>query len=325
MNYEFAPMEGITGYVYRNTHNQHFGGVDRYFMPFLLPNQTRSFTTREKRDILPEHNQGMQVVPQILTCKAEDFLWAAEELADRGYPEVNLNLGCPSATVVSKGKGAGFLAHPGELETFLDEVCSKLSLKLSVKTRLGMEEPEEFLELLRIFNQYPIEELVVHGRVRQDFYKGNVRSGWITYALEHSCHPVSYNGDAVSVKCLRQIEEGYPGLSAVMLGRGLLTNPGLCREAKGGKTMTKKELEAFHWDLYEAYQRSIPGGKNVLFKMKELWFYQFCMFAKRAPYEKRMRKIQKEREYEALVREIFADLEFLAEAKFIPPEKRTNG
>lgn len=322
MIYEFAPMEGITGYVYRNVHKRHFEGVDRYFLPFLLPNQTRSFTTREKKDIQPEHNAGLQAVPQVLTNKAEDFLWAANELENRGYTEVNLNLGCPSGTVVSKKKGAGFLGCPQELEQFFEETCPRLNLELSVKTRIGVERPEEFEGLLELFNQYPIKELIVHPRVRRDFYKGEVRGEWVSYVLEHSRHPVSYNGDVVSAEGLKEVEEAYPGLQSIMIGRGLLANPGLLREAKGGPAMTKAELADFHWDLYEEYQRELSGGKNVLYKMKELWFYMFCMFADRAPYEKRMRKVQRTEEYKPLVLELFANLELLSKGQFIPPEKR---
>ena len=181
---------------------------------------------------------------------------------------------------------------------------------------------EEFEKLLDIFNRYPITELIVHTRVRQDFYKGESRREWIAYALEHSEHPISYNGDVVSSEGLKELGEAYPDLNAVMLCRGLLANPGLTRQAKGGAAMTKQEFADFHWDLYESYQTSIPGGKNILFKMKELWFYQFCMFADRTHYEKRMRKVQKEADYEALVRELFANLELLPDGHFIPPELR---
>lgn len=106
----FAPMEGITGYVYRSAHHALFPHVDRYFTPFLQPNQNHRFASRERNDVLPEHNKGITLIPQILTNRAEDFIWMAGELEALGYDEVNLNLGCPSGTVVTKYKGAGFLA-----------------------------------------------------------------------------------------------------------------------------------------------------------------------------------------------------------------------
>ncbi|MDD6882143.1 MAG: tRNA-dihydrouridine synthase, partial [Eubacteriales bacterium] len=148
MKLYFAPIEGIAGYIYRNAHRKYFGGADTYFSPFLAPTQDHGFTTKEKMDVLPEHNQTLKLVPQILTNQPEAFLWAAEEMQKRGYQEVNLNLGCPSGTVVSKRKGAGFLGAPAELDRFLDAVFSKVGISVSVKTRLGMEEAAEFEQLL---------------------------------------------------------------------------------------------------------------------------------------------------------------------------------
>ena len=77
MDYLFAPMEGITGYVFRNAHHRHFHGIKTYYTPFISPNQTRKFTPRELNDVRPEHNEGVPVIPQILTNKADDILWAA--------------------------------------------------------------------------------------------------------------------------------------------------------------------------------------------------------------------------------------------------------
>ena len=141
---DFAPMEGITGYVFRQAHAVIYGGVDRYYSPFIAPGSSHKLTSRERNDILPEHNQGLCLIPQILTHSAEDFLWVCEELAEYGYRTVNLNLGCPSGTVVTKKKGAGFLAEPEDLSLFLEEVCNGLEkthasdgkpVRLSIKTR----------------------------------------------------------------------------------------------------------------------------------------------------------------------------------------------
>ena len=169
MTYLFAPLEGLTGYIYRNTHAAYFSPADEYFTPFLSPNQNRRFTSREKNDVLPEHNEGLHVVPQLLTNQSEHFLWAAGELAAMGYDEVNLNLGCPSGTVVAKKKGSGFLTELEALDRFLDEVCTKAPCAVSVKTRLGRYSPDEFPALLEIFNRYPLKRLIIHPRVQTDF------------------------------------------------------------------------------------------------------------------------------------------------------------
>lgn len=157
MHYYFAPMEGVTGAVYRRTHHEFFSGVDKYFMPFITPTTNEKLTPRQKRDVLPEYNEGVPAVPQLLTKSAADCIWAVNALHDLGYPEVNLNLGCPSGTVTAKGKGAGFLAHPDELDRFFDEVFAKCE-GISVKTRLGVHEASEFDKLLEIYNRYPITE-----------------------------------------------------------------------------------------------------------------------------------------------------------------------
>ena len=175
MNYYFAPMEGITGAVFRRTHHEFFPGIDKYFMPFITPTTQEKLTPRQKRDVLPEYNEGVPAVPQLLTRAAADFIWAANTLASLGYAEVNLNLGCPSGTVTAKGKGAGFLAHPDELDRFLDAVFSACTVPISIKTRLGVHDPAEFEALLEIYSRYPVAELTIHPRVRQDFYKGRLR------------------------------------------------------------------------------------------------------------------------------------------------------
>ena len=179
MRYYFAPMEGITSYLHRAIHRRFFPGVDQYYMPFVSPSQGHAFTKREKADLSPEHNAGVPAVPQLLTRRAEDFIWAAGELAYMGYREVNLNLGCPSGTVTAKGKGSGFLAFPEELERFLDEIYgANLPIDISIKTRLGVRDEGEFPALLELYNRYPVKELTIHPRVRTDFYKGAPRQTW---------------------------------------------------------------------------------------------------------------------------------------------------
>ena len=173
MRYYLAPMEGITNWVFRSAYHSCFRQMDKYFTPFLVPHVNKDFNTKEKNEIVPEHNQGQKLVPQILTKNAEDFVRTANILKEYGYQEVNLNLGCPSGTVVSKGRGAGFLEDPEELDRFFDAVFSELGMKISVKTRIGLHKPEEFEDLLEVYNRYPLEELIIHPRVRHDFYNNH--------------------------------------------------------------------------------------------------------------------------------------------------------
>ena len=298
-------MEGITGYLFRCLHHRYFPGVDQYFMPFLSPTQGHTFTRREMREIAPEHNQGVPVVPQLLTSKSEDFLWAAGELAAMGYREVNLNLGCPSGTVSAKGKGAGFLAFPEELDHFLSEIFTRSPIPISVKTRLGMKEPEEFVLLLEIYNRYPVQQLIIHTRVREDFYRNPVRPEWFTIAAEQSKNPICYNGDLFTVRQCIDFAQSCPGIEGIMLGRGLIADPALAAKFHGGQAAQPAQLEAFVTELYENYASDFGSRRNAVMRMKEVWHYLLSLFRDGPQYVRRMRKAVRPEEYETVVRDIF--------------------
>ena len=320
MKYYLAPMEGITTYIYRNAYHSIFFPIDKYFTPFLVPKQKKSLSKREINDILPEHNQNLFVVPQLLTNRAEDFIRAAQTLREYGYKEINLNLGCPSGTVVSKGKGAGFLAHPAELERFLDEVFSKLTLGISIKTRIGMEDPEEFGVLLPIFNQYPLEELIIHPRVREDYYKNPPNLPAFGKAAEESKHPICYNGNIFSAEDFKALLEKFPMISSVMLGRGSIANPDLHRQCKEQKPLEQKKKKEqflqFHTLVYGNYQEILCGERNVLFKMKEIWSYMIQSFSNYEPYAKKIKKAETLGHYETVVNALFREQEVTNDGRF---------
>lgn len=316
MKLYFAPMEGITGYLYRNAHARYFGGVDKYFMPFLSPNKNHKWKSRERNDFMPEHNRDLCVVPQILTNRAEDFLWALSELEEAGYPEVNLNLGCPARTVVSKGKGAGFLARREELNTFLDKIFSAGEIGISAKIRLGMEDPWEILELIPIFNQYPWTELIIHPRVQKEFYRGKPHLDVFAEAARLSRAPVCYNGDLFSEAEVLRFQEQFPSIGSVMMGRGLLANPGLARKIQTGEEMKKDRFREFHDAVYHGYQELFYGDRNVLFKMKELWCYMIRMFSDPEAYAKKIKKVERFQDYEAVIDALFTERKLRKEANF---------
>lgn len=309
MRLYLAPLEGITGWIYRSAVYKCFGGFDKYFVPFIRPNQMGHLSAREKKDILPAHNAGMWTVPQILTNQAEDFLRTAVKLKEYGYEEVNLNLGCPSKTVVTKRRGAGFLAEPERLEAFLDEIFAKSPIKISVKTRLGMEEPEEFARLLDIYSQYPMEELIIHPRVQKDFYKNTPRLEMFELALAKSKNMLCYNGDINSVSDADRLEERFPRVDCIMMGRGILADPALGRQLKGGGRADKEELRQFHDMIYSGYCEEMSGDRTILYKMKELWFYLADIFADSKKYAKKIKKAEKCAVYEKIIEEMFWECE----------------
>ncbi|HJA06979.1 MAG TPA: tRNA-dihydrouridine synthase family protein [Candidatus Mediterraneibacter pullicola] len=305
MKIYLAPLEGITGWIYRSAVHECFGGFDKYFVPFIRPNQMGHLSSREKKDILPANNTGMRVVPQILTNRSEDFLRTAEKLKEYGYEEVNLNLGCPSKTVVTKRRGAGFLAEPKRLEVFLDEIFGKCSIRISVKTRLGMEEAGEFSRLLDIYNKYPMEELIIHPRVQKDFYKNTPNLEAFAEALFKSRNPVCYNGDITSVSDADKLEERFPDEDCIMAGRGVLADPALARQIRGGRRADKEELRQFHDLLYSGYCKEMSGDRTILYKMKELWFYLAPAFADSGKFAKKIKKAEKCAAYEKIIEEMF--------------------
>ena len=287
MEYYFAPMEGITTAIYRQVHSELFGGVDRYYMPFFSPTSDHRFTPRELRELLPEHNRGLTAVPQILTKNPEDFCWAAEGLRDMGYGSVNLNVGCPSATVTAKGKGAGLLRTPELLETLLDGIYSHSVLPVSVKTRLGYESPDEFPALLEMYNHYDVAELILHGRTRREMYAGEVHYDMFELARRESRAPLCFNGNLFTAADVAAFRERYPQERAVMLGRGAAADPALFRRLRGGEPASRGELRTFHEKLYEAYSREY-GHLNGMRRMKELWSFLFDRFTGGEELRKKM-------------------------------------
>lgn len=314
MKYYMAPLEGITGYIYRNAYSTYFKKFDKYFTPFLAPHgEKERLTHRERNDVAPEHNEGLYVVPQILTNKSSEFIRVANYLQELGYEEVNLNLGCPSGTVVSKGKGAGFLARPEELKQFLIEIFEGVDMKISIKTRIGMYNTSEFSGLLDIFEQFPLEEWIIHPRLREEFYKGEPHREVFHNAAIRSKNKLCYNGDLFLKEQLDTFKKEEPGIERVMLGRGVLRNPGLLQLAEDGCMPDKTLIKEFHDKLYGDYRDVMPGDRPTLFKMKELWFYMGTLFEEwEETYAKQIRKCNCLSDYEQIVKQIFRNDEYVS-------------
>ena len=293
MKYYFAPLEGISGYIYRNAYEKFFpNNIDKYFTPFIVPNQSKSLKTKEFRDVLPENNNGLNIIPQILTNDSKGFIATCKKLKQLGYDEVNLNLGCPSGTVVSKFRGSGFLAKREELDNFLDEIFKIQDMKISIKTRLGVDSADEFYEIMKIYDKYPMEELIIHPRTRQDFYGNKPNMEMFKDALKSSKNTICYNGDIFSVKDYEKFIEECPSVDRIMKGKGVVD---------------KNILKEFHDEVCMGYKEILSGDINVLFRMKELWSYMIGMFE---DSEKVAKKIKKERmlsEYNVIISRLFAE------------------
>ncbi|MDO4477504.1 MAG: tRNA-dihydrouridine synthase family protein [Lachnospiraceae bacterium] len=310
----YAPMEGITNHCYRRLHHKHFPGIDKYFMPFMAPHLKGHIKNKEKNDIFPGNNEALTAVPQILTNDAESFIITARMLKDLGYPEVNLNLGCPSPTVVTKGKGSGFLAYPEKLDVFLETIFNALEgeIAISVKTRLGMTDPAEAEVIFPLYEKYPLEELIIHPRTQKDFYKNTPNREMFKTLAEKSRHKICYNGNLYTEEDCRTLLEEVPVCQNLMLGRGLLRNPALVRKMKGGRDLNMADFRAFHDEVYEAYRELYDGPSAILGHMKELWVYMESMLTAEPRDVKAVRKARKLPEYELAVRHIFNGSEIVS-------------
>lgn len=306
MRYYFAPMEGLTDSIFRRLHHKYFPGVDRYYTPFFSPTVHRALTPKEARELPVADALDAPVIPQILTKIPEDFNWFAGQCRDLGYEEVNLNLGCPSGTVTAKGKGSGMLRDLDALDRFLEDIFSRQPTHISVKTRIGFTSAEEFPALLDIFNRYPVRELTIHPRVRSQLYSGKPDMDAFTYAVEHSKNPLCYNGDLKLLSEIDFFRQSFPRVEAVMIGRGLLADPGMV--APCGTNIAV--LEAFYEELLEEYLAAFGGSRNAMFRLKEHWGLLIHRFEGSEKLGKRLRKATDLGEYKAITQEIFHTLPF---------------
>lgn len=309
MQLYLAPMEEITGYMFRNVTDRHFPGADKFITPFVVPNQRNIIKTKDGREINPEHNAGKNVVIQVLTNSAEYFIELAEYIYGLGYEEINLNFGCPSNTVAKKFRGSGMLIDLKQMDTFLKEVFESevfSGRKLSIKTRIGYDSDEYWDEIVDIYNRYPISELIVHPRIKTDMYGNVPRMEAFGYAVEHYNGNLIYNGDIYTAERFHELEEEFSGSSVtgMMIGRGAVANPGIFREIRTGQRATTNEIKEWHDDLFDTYAETF-SPKDAMFKLKEVWFYLGKSFEDIEKPLKAIRKSTTEQEYRAAVREIW--------------------
>lgn len=307
MKYDLAPMEGITTYIYRSTFEKYYGGISRYYTPFLA---SMHLSSREKNEVLPENNEGMTLIPQILSNRADEFLEITKALRTYGYDTVNLNLGCPSGTVVSKHRGSGFLAVPEELDAFLAEIFDKCPLKISVKTRIGISDESEWEDILKVYEKYPIAELIIHARLQKDFYKLPTRPHTFTAARRLGI-PLCYNGDITSPETQQAALTVDPRIDRFMLGRGIIADPELIETLSSQSPARDKDrLQSFLTDICDRYLAEMSGGeRNTLYKLKEIWVYLGSLFVDAEKYVKKIKKANRLTEYEAAMRSLFDNCE----------------
>jgi len=304
-----APLQGITDEIYRNLFAAYFQGVDLAVMPFISSTKKIKKPPALLAGYHPDRNRGIYAIPQMMSARAEDFVWLANELYDMGHTVVNLNLGCPFPMVVRKGRGAGMLCHPDRIGDFLREALPVLKPALSVKLRLGVKSPQDILEVIGVCNCFALESLIIHPRTAAQMYEGEVDLEMFGRCLELSTHPVIYNGDIDTAAKYDMLARRFPSVAGWMIGRGLVGNPFLAEEMKGAAPRPMGEkiavLRSFHDELFGRYEKRLSGHAHLINKMKEIWTYMSNFFAAGAKVRKRIYKTHSVKRYLDAVNKIF--------------------
>lgn len=306
-----APLRGITDVLFRNVFVRHFGGFDMAVAPFINPQRSPSGKKKMLADLFPEENTALPVIPQLLDNRAEDFLHLAKRLEDLGYTSINWNLGCPAPMVANKGRGSGFLPYPDDIIRLLDAVIPQLSATLSIKMRLGFHDKGESIDLLPRFNDYPLDEIIIHPRIGKQMYKGTTDQDGFAACLDLTRHRVVYNGDIISRDVYNALALRFPSIKRWMIGRGVLADPFLAEELKGvlntDQIERKARIRAFHDELLEAYRQRLSGPGHLLGKTKQLWLYLISSFPGKEKPFKKLKKAKTEEQLLTAVEQMFAE------------------
>ncbi len=271
-----APMKGFTDHLFRNAFADHFGGFDLAVAPFIASKRDNKIKKNYVKDVWPENNTRLPVVPQILSNAARDFIVLANYLYDLGYPAVNWNLGCPYPAVAEKMRGSGLLPYTKRIREFLDDVIGGIKGSLSIKIRLGWRSRDDIFRLIPVLNHYPLEELIIHPRTGVQRYEGDIDLDAFGQCLATIRHPVVYNGDIRTPEIFKMLSRRFIGVNRWMIGRWCLANPLLPYSIKTGNDDIRNKIhlmKQFHAALFEAYSGVLDSPCHVLNKMKGLWRY----------------------------------------------------
>lgn len=289
----FAPLQGYTEAPYRAIHQQVCGGIDTYYTPFIRLEHGQ-IRKKDFREALPEYNQGVPVVPQVIASSAEEFRTLCLKLNEAGHHRIDINMGCPFPLQTRLGRGSGIWQHPDRVEAILTEARSlheSEHIDFSLKMRLGQESVDESLTLLPLLNDIPLVHIALHPRIGRQQYKGDLQMDAFQLFYEKSANSLVYNGEIKNVEEMISLEHRFPRLAGLMVGRGLLSRPTMAKEYQNAcqnetslsANMTDEEVRKIvlqmHRQLYDYYQQHIEGGEaQLLQKMHSFWDYMEPLF-----------------------------------------------
>ena len=304
-----SPLQGFTDFRFRNAFHKHFGGIDTFYSPYIKLNGKLVVKGSYERDILPENNTTLEVIPQLITNDAEEFLFVARYVQQFGYKELNWNLGCPYPMVAKCGMGSGLIKNTDQIEHILKRVHNETNIIVSMKMRMGYENPTEILDVFPILEQYPIKNIAIHARIGKQLYKGGVDLDSFQKCLDTSKQKIYYNGDITSVTKFNELQERFPSIEHWMIGRGLIADPFLPSMIKNNTTEYPKNkleiFEAFHDEIYQEYDAYLSGPTPIRMKMLGFWEYFSESFSNPQKTFKKIKKAGNSKNYEIAVKEIF--------------------
>lgn len=303
-----SPLQGFTDFRFRNAVNKYFGGIDTYYAPYIRLNGKLVIKSSYQRDLLPENNANLEVIPQVITNDADEFLFVAKYVQELGYKELNWNLGCPYPMVTKSGMGSGLICNTQKINTILDKVHAESDIIVSMKMRLGYENTEEILQVLPILEKYPIKNVAIHARIGKQLYNGGVNLDAFQQCVDATKLKLYYNGDITSVTKFHEMQERFPSIDHWMIGRGLIADPFLPSMIKNNSVEYPKNkmqlFSDFHDTLYEGYSESLSGATHILLKMHHLWEYFSIIFDNPHKVAKKIKKANSIRNYDQAVQEI---------------------
>ncbi|SNR58449.1 tRNA-U20a,U20b-dihydrouridine synthase [Lutibacter agarilyticus] len=305
-----SPLQGFTDFRFRNAFNTYFGGIDTFYAPYIKLNGKLDIKKAYERDILPENNKHIEVIPQIMTNDAKEFLFVANYVKQLGYKELNWNLGCPYPMVTKRGMGAGLICDFVKIEQILQEVYEKCHITISMKMRMGYENSNEILKTLPVLEQFPLKNIAIHARIGKQLYKGGVDLDAFEKCINNTTHKLYYNGDITSVTTFKELQERFPSINNWMIGRGLISDPFLPSMIKNNTleypTSKMQVFEDFHAEIYNQYGEALSGQHHLLLKMTSFWEYFSTTFSDSRKTFKKIKKAKSIKAYDLAVREVLA-------------------
>lgn len=308
-----SPLQGFTDFRFRNAFHKYFGGIDTFYSPYIRLNGKFEIKASYERDLLPKNNSTLEVIPQIITNDADEFLFVSKYVQDLGYKELNWNLGCPYPMVTKRCMGSGLISDWNRIDDILKRVHNESDILVSMKMRMGYENPSEILDVLPVLAKYPLKNIAIHARIGKQLYKGGVDLDSFQKCLDNSSQKIYYNGDITTVKAFRELKERFPTIDHWMIGRGLIADPFLPQMIKNDTTeypANRMEIfKKFHDTLYRDYESALSGSSHVLIKMESFWEYFATSFSNPHKTFKKIKKAKNFAHYQDAVSEILEEID----------------